>query len=105
MATENVVDLTVDVNSGAHVSACPDSQSQNLGTIMFGNGVTQSIPLEPPLQVQPDLVHADRYKNDKLSINSILFSDPLLKWSSISIGAYIGSFLRIGLTYLKIWLV
>jgi hypothetical protein len=99
---EILVDLNGE-NSGAVVSSCSASHRRDRGSIVPAGHVGGNIAAEPPSQ--PNLVRTEIH-SDKLSTTSlhdILFSDLLLKWSSISIGAYIGSFLRIGLTYLKIW--
>ncbi len=99
---ETLVDLTTEI-SETDVSCASPSHRLDLGSVVLGHRIGENKAEELARQVRTDLkIH------NKLSTTAfayLLFSDPLLRWSSISMGAYVGTFLRIGLTYLKIWYV
>ena len=102
---ETLVDLTTEI-SETDVSCTSPSHRLDLGSVVLGHRIGENIAEELARQVRTDLVRTKIH--NKLSTTAftyLLFSDPLLRWSSISMGAYVGTFLRIGLTYLKIWYV
>jgi hypothetical protein len=100
---ETLVDRSGEILE-ADVSCGPSSQRMDVGSVILGCRVDGNTAAEP---VTPNLVRTENH-SDKLStttLSTLFFSDSLLKWSSISIGAYVGAFSRIGLTYFKIWYV
>jgi hypothetical protein len=89
---ETLVDLPGEISEvlEADVSCGPSSHRMDLGSVILGNRIDGNAAAEPKLNLVRIQNHRDKLSTTTFS--TLHFSDSLLKWSSISIGAYIGAF-------------
>jgi hypothetical protein len=91
-----------DADEDAAITICPDQSSAN-------NHVQAKDSECEPRQSKPDIdrneaMHRITPKSALENIfKGLTFVDMLLNWYAISIAAYIGAFVRVGLSYMKIW--